>query len=253
VGRKLYYYAEDHPSNRITDEEWEDICRLQRWYNSEFVWTAGRLAFKTYAVFPNWEYLAIDRNSYWAAVKQRSQELRTKPMRENEVIRTLEKERLIIVKKGGYRDGSLASGFTKVASNEFNAYLVCDFLLKVSTIARNCDFRIRDEGRFIKCREVSVRAGKVRARVREGGGYGRVRELVENRRLFSIVDPRKYDNYPNFKSTVPGFAEMEPAKRQSVLRDWNWLGFSGGYDLDGDDLTGYDLNQKVLAFEIVEN
>ncbi len=253
MGRKLYYYTADIPSNQITDGEWEEIFRLQKWYNSEFMWTCGRLAFKMYAVFPNWEYLSIDSTSYWSAVKRRARELRQILPSENEVVRALEKEKLVIVKKGGYREDSLASGFTKVAGNEFNAYLVCDFILKISMIARNCDFTLRDEGRFIKCREVVIREGKVRVRVGDKAIHDRVRELIENRRVFSVVDSTKYDDYPTFRTTVAGFGEMDQTERRAILKDWNWLGFTSTYDLEGDDLTGYDLNQKVISFEILEN
>ncbi|MEK6572416.1 MAG: hypothetical protein AABZ61_13655 [Bacteroidota bacterium] len=249
MGRKLYYRVDDKPTNRITDEEWENISRLQKWYNSEFIWSCGRLAFKMYTVFPNWEYLSIDSDSYWDAVRRRRKELRHVTSSENEITRVLEREKLVIVKKGGYFDGSLASGFTKVAGNEFNAYLVCEFILKASTIARGADFILRDEGGFIKCREVTVKGGCIRIRARDARSYARAEEFIRNRRVFSIVDPSKYDKFPKFKTTVAGFNELDEVDRRTIVKDWNWLGFHGTYDLNGDDLIGYNLNLKVVAFE----
>lgn len=252
MGRKLYYRVEDSPSNAISDEEWDRTLRLQKWYNSEFIWSCGRLAFKMFSVFPNWEYLSIDSEAYWDTVRKRTRELRHSLSSENEVTRTLEIEKLIIVKKGGYFDGSIASGFTKVAGNEFNAYLVCEFILKASMIAPKAEFILRDEGRFVKCREVRLREGKVKIRTKDARGLARARELVEMRRVFSIVNPSKYDQFPKFKTVVTGFNDLEEDDRKTIVKDWNWLGFTGSYDRDGDDQEGYDLNQKVRAFEVEE-
>jgi hypothetical protein len=252
MGRKLHYRVEDTQSNRISDEEWEKILRLQKWYNSEFMWSCGRLAFKMFSVFPNWEYLSIDKDAYWDTVRKRTRELRHTLPSENEVTRTLERERLVIVKRGGYFDGSIASGFTKVAGNEFNAYLVCEFILKASLIASGAEFLLRDEGGFTKCREMKVKEGRVRLKVKGLQARNRARELVEAQHVFSIVDPSKYDQFPKFKTVVAGFNDLEEDERRTIVQDWNWLGFTGAYDRDGDDLKGYDLNQKVLAFEIVE-
>jgi hypothetical protein len=77
--------------------------------------------------------------------------------------------------------------------------------------------------------------------------------LVEGRHVFSIVNPSKYDQFPKFKTVVAGFNDLEEDERRTIVKDWNWLGFTGSYDRDGDDLKGYDLNQKVLAFEIAED
>jgi len=30
-----------------------------------------------------------------------------------------------------------------------------------------------------------------------------------------------------------------------------WLGFENNYDINGDDIQGFDLNKKVARFEIV--
>lgn len=250
MGRKLYYRVEDTPYNGITDEEWEEICRLQKWYNSEFFWSCGRLAFKMFTVFPNWDYLSIDSDSYWNAVRKRVRELRHNKSSENEVTRTLEREKLVIVRKGGYFDSSLASGFTKVAGNEFNAYLVCEFILKSSMVAQHAEFILRDEGWFIKCREAVIQRGKVKIRAKNKQTHRMAKELIRDRRVFSIVNPAKYDHYPKFKTTVAGFNELDEGDRRKITQDWNWLGFRGHYDQNGDDVTGYDLNQKVLAFEL---
>jgi len=250
MGRKLYYRVEDTPSNTISDEEWEQILRLQRWYNSEFIWSCGRLAFKMFSVFPNWEYLSIDSEVYWDTVRKRTRELRRTLPNENEVTRTLEREKLVIVKKGGYFDGSKASGFTKVAGNEFNAYLVSEFILKASILAPNAEFILRDEGGFVKCREVRMKKGRVKIRAKDSRALARARELAETRHVFSIVNPSKYDQFPKFKTVVAGFNEMEEDDRKMIVKDWNWLGFAGAYDRDGDDLTGYDLNKKVFSFEV---
>lgn len=142
MARTIHYKILDDPHNKITDQEWEDVLKLQHWYNSEFIWTAGRLAFKMYAVFSNGEGFDGDEKKMMECITQRQRELRNRGLSENEIILQLASDSLVIAKKGGYMDNCLASGFTKVAGNEFNAYLVCEFLLKASMIAKNAEVSI---------------------------------------------------------------------------------------------------------------
>ncbi|HZY10272.1 MAG TPA: hypothetical protein VFF29_03885, partial [Bacteroidota bacterium] len=150
MARKLYYKIVDDGRNRITDQEWEEILRLQHWYNSEFSWTAGKLAFKMYVVFSNQDRVEESEEGVWGDIHKRRVELRYQGLMDNQIIRQLETEGLIHVKKGGYFDGCLASGFTRVAGNEFNAYLACEYLLKASRIAQSAVIEVKDEGEFIK-------------------------------------------------------------------------------------------------------
>jgi len=249
MARKLYYKIIDSGHNRISDDEWENILRLQHWYNSEFIWTAGRLAFKMYAVFPNPDS-AANSDELWHRITQRRHELEQQGLSENEMIHQLEAEGLVIVQKGGYFDKCLASGFTRVAGNEFNAYLVCEFLLKASHLAPNAVMTAYDEGEFIKPKQIQFRRGGVVIQIRDEMREPYYRKLIGNRHVFAIVDSGKYDQFPRFQTTINDFNDLTIDEKLSILKDWNWLGFENNYDINGDDIQGFDLNKKVARFEL---
>jgi hypothetical protein len=251
MARKLYYKIIDDGRNRVLDTQWEAVLRLQHWYNSEFVWTAGRLGFKMYAVFPNHEGSPLSADDLNRKIETRRQELTEKGYSENEMILQLQQEGLVFVQKGGYFESCLASGFTRVAANEFNAYLVCEFLLKTSIILQDATIMAYDEGEFIKSKEAQFRQGNVLIGLRNPEREMYYRRLVENNHVFAIVDSRKYDNFPGFQNNVKGFNEKPEDEREIILRDWNWLGFENNFDRDGDDVQGYDLNSKVREFRII--
>ncbi len=248
MARKLYYRIPDDGTNHISDIEWEEVQRLQHWYNSEFFWTAGRLTFKMFAVFQNPDAMDIDEESLWHRISARRAILAQSGKRENEIIRTLEHEGLIITKKGGYTDNSVASGLTRVATNEWNAYLVCEFLLKASTIIPACTIEVKDEGEFIKPQAIKISNGQVILTANDEKEQQRFEMMSTNRRIFSTVDPAKYDNLPAFRTTVSKFNEMEKEEQHSIVSEWNWLGFEQNYDRNGDDIQGIDLNRKVSKF-----
>lgn len=250
MARTIHYKIEDDSFNRITDEEWEEVSRLQNWYNSEFIWTAGRLALKMFAVFPNWEQFPTAKKELVEKIARRRRDLRKAGYSENRIIHKLVSDGFVIAKKGGYADDCLASGFTKVAANEFNAYLICEFLLKISLIAKEAEIDLYDEGAFIKTKHVRIRTGVVRA-IQNGMKQTDIERLVEERKIFSVVNPQKYDDFPKFRTLVAGFNDLDEEERMAILKDWNWLGFGENYDISGDDIQGYDLNKKVTKFEVV--
>jgi hypothetical protein len=250
MGRRIIYKIEQTPDNRITDEEWSELQKLQHWYNSEFVWSNGKLLFKRYVIFPNTEDFSDLDSNIWEIIRQRRQRLVEEGFTETEVVAQLEKDGLVSVKWGGYFDGCLASGFTRVADNEWNAYLVCDFLLKASTICSTASILVEDEGKFIKTGKLYMKQGEVLVprSVYERSSF---REFIEARRLFSIVDPEKYEKHPRFKNIIPEFNKLNAEERLEQLRRWNWLGYDDSYDEHGDDRKGFDLNQKVRAIRLL--
>ena len=74
--------------------------------------------------------------------------------------------------------------------------------------------------------------------------------MIKNRHVFAVVDSGKYDNFPRFQSTIVDFNDMPFEEKLSILKDWNWLGFENNYDINGDDIQGFDLNKKVGRFTI---
>jgi hypothetical protein len=248
VSRKVIYRIYDREENRFTEKEWEEIERLQHWYNSEFSWSTGRLAVKRYILFPNAEDFQNVETPIWEVIGKRHANLREQGLAEPDIISQMEKDRLIIVKWGGYYDNCLASGFTRVADNEWNAYLVCDFLLKASTLCPNARITVSDEGRFVKIGQADFKDGVVEVKKVAATPEVDVDDLCKTRRVFSVVDPAKYDKHPAFQNMIPEFGKLKKSERNKLVRNWNWLGYEGNFDVNGDDLSGFDLNTKVRSF-----
>ena len=251
MARIIYYWVQDCVDNIVSDEEWEEVLKIQHWYNSEFFWTAGKLAFKMFSTFPNWEYSSDHSSQVVDRIRQRKKILKQSGLKENQIIKVLESEGSLIVKKGGYQDGCIASGFTRIASNEYNAYLVCEFLLKVSKIVAQARIDVKDEGKFIKTHSVSFQDGNIIMHQRDENSNDQLKEFVERRKIFSIVSPIKYDDYAKFTNQIENYSKLKITEKLKILHDWNWLGFEDNYDYNGDDLEGLNLNLKVNKF-IVE-
>lgn len=252
MSRRVIYRIEDRRGNSFTEEEWSAVERLQHWYNSEFSWSTGRINFKRFVLFPNTEDFNDLSVSIWDLIAQRHQHLREAGLKEPDIIAKLESEKLLIVKWGGYYDDCLASGFTRVADNEWNAFLVCDFLLKASTLVPRCLITVNDEGRFIKTGQVAMRDAAVILRQHADGPKPLLEEACTSKRVFSVVDAAKYAHHPSFRNVVPEFARLKTMEKREIVRNWNWLGYDGRYDSDGDDAKGYDLNSKVRQFTFEE-
>ena len=77
-------------------------------------------------------------------------------------------------------------------------------------------------------------------------------EMLQDKHVFSIVNPEKYNNHPAFKNVIPEFNKLQTADRLNVIRNWNWLGYGDGYDSSGDDVTGFNLNLKVKRFHLLD-
>ncbi len=248
MARKLYYKILDDGKNRIADKEWEEISKLEHWYNSEFFWTAGKISMKMFAVFPNIGHYLYEEHELWQRIVERRSEMRAEQLSENDITRLLEAEGLVIVKKGGYFDNCIASGFTRVAANEWNAYLVCEFLLKTSLIVPNAILWIEDEGEFIKSKVISLQNGKVTLPAPDVKKLSYFESMVLNNHVFSVVDPSKYDHLPVYRTTISDFEKLNPEERSLLVRELDWLGFENNFDVHGDDVQGVDLNKKIASF-----
>ncbi len=242
MARRIFYRIPEDGYNFISGEEWDSIRSLQHWYNSEFFWTGGKVNLRRFILFPNYDTIGGDTKE----IRERYEELDKAGYSEEEIVTDLESRGLVIVKRGGYEDGMVASGFTRVADNEFNAFLVLDFLLKVSKIVRTASILVHDEGSFVKSHFIEISNGDVTVR---GADMQRslFDELKRSRRVFSVVNPDKYDGHPEFTNRVSEFNELEPFERAKVLEDWNWLGYesNASFDFNGDDFFGFDLNRKL--------
>ena len=247
--RALRYYVPD--TDNISNDEWKQIARLQHWYNSEFIWSCDRLAFKRYIIFPNYEQ--IPEMPYRTAKYHfRKRFLAKKIELQDEVaaVRAMEEEGLFSVRWGGVRDNSLASGITRVADNEFNAYLVCEFLLKCSTIAREATFHAEDEGHFIMPGRAMFRDGAIilaREDLYPEGG-----EIpLDIPQAFCVVNPTKYDEHPRFEQSVEDFDDLDEEGINAASQQYGALGFAPNYDSAWGDNEGLNLQQRARKVEIV--
>ena len=202
-----------------------------------------------FAVFPNLDIME-NEGKLWGHITKRRAELRQKALSENEIILQLEEEGLVIVKKGGYLDECLASGFTRVGANEFNAFLVCECLLKASRILPHAVISCLDEGGFIKPKRVEFHNGAVSVPMGDKLPLSLGESVVMNHHVFSIVDAAKYDQFPEYQTTISNFNDLPKDEQDLIVRDWNWLGFGDNFDINGDDIQGFDLNKKVSAFKL---
>jgi hypothetical protein len=248
MARSIFYRVVDDGRNFISSEEWDVIRSLQHWYNSEFFWTGGKLNLRRFVVFPNYDCVGKET----AKINHEFSMLEKAGYSEGEIVDRLEADGLIIVKRGGYEDGMIASGFTRVADNEFNAFLVLDFLLKVSRVAATAALEVYDEGNFVKTHSIKLEKGD--GSVTEELADDKVlNEVKVTHRIFAVVNPDKYDGHLEFTNSVSNFNELQADERAKVVEDWNWLGYESktDFDFNGDDFFGFDLNQKLchLYFE----
>jgi hypothetical protein len=250
MARRLHCYVAGNQENTITDTEWEQIRKLQHWYSSEFIWTAGKPALKMFAVFPNLDHPLADDNLLMDYISDRWNALSGTGLTENEILRKMRDEKLILLKEGGYHDGCLISGSVRVANNEWNAYLFTELILKASLLAPAAEFELHDEGEFIRWRPVYLKNGAVLLRLRSQQQYSRVKRIVEQNNLFAHINSHEYDNHPDYRTLVTGFPKMEREERQDVLKNWNWHGYNSIMQNDGNDTPMYDLTTKVKEIHL---
>lgn len=250
MSRRIIYKIGERPEYLVTEEEWDEVKRLQHWYNSEFSWSAGKLAFKRYVFFPNVDEFSGLDTPIWEIIRERKVKLGNQGYSEYQIVEQLERDRLIVVKWGGYYDDCLASGFTRVADNEWNAFLVCDFLLKVSTLLPHVMVEVQDEGGFVRTKRLWLRdAVAMLPRGVDSPGWDRVQKT---KGFFSCVDPQKYDRHPAFRNSIPGFNDLKLEERRAVVRNWNWLGFDDRGTCDDSNTGLVNLNTKLRGADFFD-
>ena len=250
--RALRYYIPDDSGNSISNQEWTGIARLQHWYNSEFIWSCDKIGLKRYILFPNYDSIP-DMPYHTAKYHFRRRLLAKKIELQDEVaaVQAMEAEGLFHVRWGGVRDNSIASGITHVANNEFNAYLLCEFLLKCSTIARGATFHVEDEGRFILSRHAMFFDGEIHIRREHlypnGGDVP-----LDIPQIFSVVKPEKYDEHPRFTQSVDDFNDLDDEEILASVRGSGALGFAQNYETAWGDAEGLNLQQRARKVVLVE-
>lgn len=244
--RALRYYVEKTDDNAISNDEWTQIAATQHWYNSEFFWSCDRIDFKRYILFPNYEHLPempyrVARFHFRKRLLAKKRELGNWVS----AVAALEYEGLFSVRWGGTRDDSIASGITHVADNEFNAYLLCEFLLKCSTVATGATFVVEDEGRFVLPGRASFRSGRILVN-RSDFEAADIRTIDgEIPQIFAAVDPEKYDDHPTFTQRIEDHEELDDAELAAAIGQTNGLGFGENYDTQWGDDEGISLQDRA--------
>lgn len=249
--RALRYHIDDTPENRIDSRMWAEIARLQHWYNSEFLWSCDRIGLKRYILFPNYD--AIPDMPYHTARYHFRRRLLAKKIElqdELAAVHAMVAEGLFMVRWGGVRDDSIASGITHIADNEFNAYLLCEFLLKCSTIATEASFVVEDEGHFVLTGRAAFRNGELLVR-REDLRADADRDTLDIPQAFSVVNPAKYDDHPRFSQNIEDFDDHDETMMTASARDYGALGFATNYETAWGDNEGLNLQQRVRKVQLL--
>ncbi|MBS1914286.1 MAG: hypothetical protein JST22_20015 [Bacteroidetes bacterium] len=250
--RALRYYIDNRPAHQLENDAWKHVARLQHWYNSEFIWSCDRIGLKRYILFPNYDRLP-DMPYHTAKYHFRKRLLAKKIELQDEIgaVRAMEAEGLFTVRWGGVRDDSIASGITHVADNEFNAYLLCEFLLKCSVIVPDVAFVVEDEGGFVLPRRAAFRNGELLVRSRDLASEGEDIPL-DIPQIFSVVNPSRYDDHPRFSQSVDDMDDMDEETIAASAHQFGALGFASNYETAWGDSEGLNLQQRVRKVLAVE-
>lgn len=249
--RALRYYIPDNDANQVADAEWKEIQALQHWYNSEFIWSCDKISLKRYILFPNYDKIPEMpyRTAKWH-FRKRFLAKKIELQSEVAAVRAMEEEGLYSVRWGGVRDNSIASGITRVADNEFNAYLLCEFLLKSSTVATGASFHVEDEGRFILPGRAMFRNGEVMIYKEDLFAEG-TEVPLDVPQVFSVVNPAKYDDHPRFAQSVDDIDEMDDEEISANVHNFGVLGFAVNYETAWGDTEGLNLQQRARKIAMI--
>lgn len=250
--RALRYYVDDNGENVITNDEWTQIAAVQHWYNSEFFWSCDQIDFKRYILFPNYDHMP-EMPYRTARFHFRKRLLAKKIELGNwiEAIEALVEEGLFSVRWGGTRDNSIASGITHVADNEYNAYLLGEFLLRCSTIAPKAVFTLEDEGRFVIPGRARFRNGEIIVHREDLEAAGRDTDSLDTPQVFSVVNHARYDDHPTFTQNVEDFQELDDAELAKAIGRTNGLGFGENFDTPWGDNEGLNLQSRARKVSMV--
>ena len=218
MGRTLHYYIPQR--YEIDKEQWEAISKIQRDYTKNYKWTCEEPSLELLSYYPNWErFESADLARRY--IDNRTKELQKQYRYELDVIEALGREDLVKIERGGYQRNRTASGFTKVASNEYNAKLILDFLLDISPIIPDAEVYLKDEGDFLltgviiqnEQLKVDSKAANKQLRYLDKmahehseleayfkNSYQKLKNGLETKRVIANVDPKRYEDHPEFRS-----------------------------------------------------
>lgn len=244
--RALRYHIEDAHNGAIDKDAWKDIMRLQHWYNSEFFWSCDKISLKRYLLFPNYERMPdmpyrVAKFHFRKRLVQKRIELGD----EIAAVRAMVEEGFFHVRWGGVRDNAFASGISHVAGNEFNALLLCEFLLKCSYMVPDTTLVVEDEGHFIRCKRVSFLNGQILVAKEDLAGAEPL-DTVDAIQVFTVVNPEKYDDYPPFVERIDDLSELDMTE-DNISDKFGSFGFDASFETQWGDGDGVNLQQRAKA------
>ncbi|MBI5806265.1 hypothetical protein HZA73_09485 [candidate division TA06 bacterium] len=226
MGRTIHYEI----TGAISDDQWDKIDALQDRYNIDHRWTCECLSLTRIPFwYPRWPNQfkdskldkGITANEAWKIINRQLDGLSGVALEKK--VFDLVDEKILVLGDRSKKDIT-ASGFTKVADNEWNAQLVIDFLTETSKIAKDSVVKIYDEGDYSLCHYVIIRNGVVsldherirnylaglKERQKDSGMEDYFKEEINTMRenlvlsgkgiFFAKVDPREYQDHPQFRT-----------------------------------------------------
>ncbi|OGJ85799.1 MAG: hypothetical protein A2268_00910 [Candidatus Raymondbacteria bacterium RifOxyA12_full_50_37] len=168
MGRTLHYTLLRNDAFPITEKDWDRIIAATEAFNTKFTWTCERVGFHNVDYYPRWpsrfknSRLPVDGDA-WEYINARYKRLEKRNLNHLQIVRRMLSEKFIAIHGDNPDkiDLQQANGFTKVAGNEWNAFLTVAWIVTVSTMLPNHEIELNDEGHFLKCPLV-IKNGKAR-------------------------------------------------------------------------------------------
>lgn len=160
MGRVLSYSI-TKTMGGFTQEEKQTMIDVSDKFNSgkyENVWSCENFYLNPYDYYPNWDKFNGCTDG-WDAVNKRYEELSKSGLTQIQVCEKLNKEGYILFHH--HPNSNKIQGFTKVQGNEFNALLIYLALIELSTLIKDSEIRLKDEGKFLYC-PVLIKDGRVK-------------------------------------------------------------------------------------------
>lgn len=226
MGRTIHYEI----TGAIADDQWDGIDKLQDGYNQKYRWSCECLSLTRIPFwYPRWPNQfkdskfdkGITANKAWEIINRQLDGLSGVTL-EKKVFELVD-EKILVLGERSKKDIT-ASGFTKVADNEWNAQLVIAFLTETSKIAKNFPVKIYDEGDYILCHYIIIRNGVVsldheriknylaglKERQKDSGMEDYFKEEINAMRdnlvlsgkgiIFAEINPQEYQDHPQFRT-----------------------------------------------------
>jgi hypothetical protein len=175
MARTLFYFISSAAPEGMTACHWQTIEALRDFYNREFYLDRRRIQLAPVEYMPRWPEIYPDSllgtNDYelgWRLIQEQLHSGRS--------LEVMEREKLIVTKQN---PENMYLGITQTRNNHWDAFLVCEFLLKVSYLSPDLSIEVFDESDFIPSGHLIIRNGEAEAQLSSSYIYWVKQEKVE--------------------------------------------------------------------------